>query len=209
MNLLCRQCNALLAAGNVYCLNCGTPVADSVLDTGEQETVVIRPRQDKPAWFALAVVAVLGVLLLGGFLLWRADKGQLETGSRIPTTTPVAGPSEQATVTPKSTEPIAAAKRTPPPTAATPANRQGDRVQGEKSKRDRPTVDGETPASAYNTATVGNYATNRPPLVRGWPAYDAKGRPIRAICNNGRPSYWQYDRFAVCGANGGVAELFW
>ena len=64
------------------------------------------------------------------------------------------------------------------------------------------------------SSTKLNYGSNPPPSGRP-PAniqppvikeYDKQGRQLRAICNNGEPSYWQHDKFATCGMNGGVSR---
>lgn len=99
MSAYCRNCGALLGVGNVYCLNCGTPVVLSVKDDDDEgpdtvihrdvegfdrQTVVIpQPQQVEPivqvveerTWFErnarnlIALVVSLAVLLALGIVL--------------------------------------------------------------------------------------------------------------------------------------------
>jgi hypothetical protein len=58
--------------------------------------------------------------------------------------------------------------------------------------------------SSNSNANVMPYESAvRPPLV------DRNGKPLRAICNNGEPSYWEYDRALTCLQKGGVREWFY
>ncbi len=61
---ICKNCQALLAAGNVYCLNCGTPVAASVDD--EQQTVIRRqPLASTVGSLRRRLIGVFAALLIG------------------------------------------------------------------------------------------------------------------------------------------------
>lgn len=79
MNAICRTCFALLTPGNVFCTNCGRPVAESV-SVAEVPTVVV-PRSRSPkkvvprvsakrlaGWLLSALIlAIIGGILISAF----------------------------------------------------------------------------------------------------------------------------------------------
>jgi len=62
-NFVCKTCKALLGVGQVYCLNCGTPIVESVDDGPE---TVVRPKQlaKVSAFSVRATVAGIAAALL-------------------------------------------------------------------------------------------------------------------------------------------------
>lgn len=194
MNAICHNCKALLAAGNVYCLNCGTPAAESVEAENEQETV-IRPqaavRSRSSAWqipmFAAGAVAVVAVL---GFFLYS----QREQSANINTTTERTAPATTPTYAPANAvarddpAPVKTPKPRPVKTPTSIDDTQGKIMDDEMRSRN----------------ANGNMPVNLPPPVIE--EFNRKGEQLRAVCKNGEPSYWQYDKWATCGMNGGVAR---
>ena len=80
MTATCSYCKALLAAGNVYCMNCGTPIAFG----DDTPTVVVRnvrqrapaasvptPREIIVTWSAdrIREIAIAALVMIGGLLL--------------------------------------------------------------------------------------------------------------------------------------------
>ena len=219
MTLLCVHCEALLEAGNVYCLNCGRPVADSV----EQETV-IRPRSEATTfqdgtvskwaiiagWFGKTLLLAIGsaIVLIGMILGALALMPKDGTGSTPTASTDRVASDNALSIPTPTTEPPRSPVR-----LSSPSPRATIETPDNTSTRSTRTPIRNSEDAVANANANANAKVSRPapkiPLVRGWPMFDSSGRRIRAICNNGRPSYWQYDRVAVCGANGGVAEVFW
>lgn len=124
MDHVCNNCGALLGVGNVFCVNCGTPVTISI--EAEQETV-IRPAASpsaKPKASATSAAVGILVLAVGGiFMLFYGLDGKrpLDNSTNAAAANAAAraiidaGPSE----TPAANRPMtkAEAPRTTAPTA--------------------------------------------------------------------------------------------
>ena len=94
--------------------------------------------------------------------------------------------------------------------------------QDERQRKQQSTPEARTPVvppptpkqKPRYTPEPANRNLNRANLYNSGPAYnippprimefDRYGRRLRAICKNGEPSYWQFDKWATCGMNGGV-----
>ena len=221
-DVTCKFCKALLGVGNVYCLNCGTPVIESLTDDGP-ETIV---RSDRPSttstglnpspWATVArVVAVLLTLVavLGGFYLWmkyddERSKRMRDMEDRERESNRIIANATNANAERNRRQVESITRQTPLPTA-TPVDVDQMRAEFEEYERRRRANAAANAANAAansvsNAAIPANKPTNIPPpkILE----FDKNGRRLRAICKNGEPSYWQFDKWATCGMNGGVAR---
>lgn len=213
---ICKNCNALLGVGNVYCLNCGTPVVASAADDGP-ETVV---RTREPLANALntistrAIVAGIAVALLivGGVVggLYMLAKYDDERTKRIRDLEDRERQNRYQTEAAANTAKVQSPIATPMPGTTKPT--ATPRIPTSDEIKDRLESEGRRPANsmANAMANVANVAANAMRRAANNPIqnlmYDRSGRMLRAICKNGQPSYWQYDKWATCGANGGVLQ---
>jgi hypothetical protein len=119
---ICKNCQALLGVGNVYCLNCGTPVTESI----EQETVirtksprVIRDKRNRTLVGAIAAL-LTGVGVIGGLFVFakyqdEQVKNQRDQEDRIRANKPANAPPKSPP--PPTTKPtIERVEVTPQPT---------------------------------------------------------------------------------------------
>jgi hypothetical protein len=188
--MFCSQCAAQLSPDDVYCPKCAKPVASFAFDRDnvsqveplETPTVVRtresveKPDRSKVMLITAIAVATIGVIAIVGAILFANRSSNRE----------VAVQNVNVYVTPMPTEtPI----RTPTvdPFVANVANQAAANVE-------------RAIANAVQEAanSVSNSSANRPP------AFDKKGKPLRAICKDGTPSYYQGSRSLTCLTKGGV-----
>lgn len=191
--IVCEKCSTELPPDAVACYRCGTMT----------DVTFVRPiTHQLPAttnwqWIATIVVAcsatLITVLIVAGMIVSDTMKknDQQRTGftptpgaTQSPTRGMETSSSQPATPNQTRTEitPVPSPTKTP-----IDVDKQREEYDRRKSAEDKLT----------NDAPV----NIPPPTIR---EYDDKGRQLRAICNNGEPSYWQYDKFGTCGMNGGV-----
>lgn len=176
---ICERCQSRLPDDVIYCLDCGSRL--------DETATVVRANvfEQRPAP-TLKIAAVVASFALAALFAY----------SLIPqTVTPVT--LAPPTPTPEIVERVVYVPVTPTPTpkprnAATPKPKPTPIDVDELRERLAPTP---TPDVR--------------PRYKGYLLYNEDGDRLRAICKNGRPSYWQLDRALTCMANGGVAERLW
>jgi len=207
MDHVCTNCRALLGVGNVFCVNCGTPVTASI--EIEHETV-IRPAASpsaKPK--ASATSAAVGILILavgGIFMLFYGLDGKRPLDN-----------STNAAAANAAARTIIDAQPADTPSVV---NRPMSKPEAQPATPQRITAPTATPrvytpesANSNQVGSRSNRAANIPDRslanLAGYAPYDRNGKRLRAICKDGSPSYWQYDSWAICLAKGGPRIVFW
>lgn len=200
----CFKCGSDIPDNMIYCLHCGER-----LDAEPETVVKENPIPTEPPksiiyvvfdWVAKAVAAsaifllvmAAGCLVLAGLIIYGSWGSTNQTSGNTAQSVPLPEPIPP---TPKSPSPT---PRKTKPTPAPVVNRDAEMERIVESQRRQREYDAET----RRIQQMGNRPANiPPPVIR---EYDQKGQQLRAICKNGEPSYWQYDKFATCGMNGGV-----
>lgn len=188
----CFKCGADLPDNMLYCLNCGAELnteTPTVIRSGNGKNAVGRSTPANIGRSAVVssygkIAVAVGVLAIMGLIFYSMQG----------TYTPYSQPTTNA-----NTQPLAM----PSPTANQPAVYVASPPEQTKAEPQQPTIDREADKTAENEPR------KTPPLVlpaSSFPPFDEKGTPLRAVCKNGNPSYWQYDKWATCGMNGGVHE---
>jgi len=191
MIFLCVNCKALLEPGNVYCINCGVPIAESVYE----EQTVIKPRpvqKERKSYLPLAIL--LGCAVIVGILVNAAANINNPKESLIasPKTPSLANQIPNTNYESSKSEVSNRDTPEPEPTAQT------SRQQPDREKRNEEfTVQSSSPEEYPKEKIT--------PKCSDYPLYQ-DGVPLRAVCNSGTPSYWQYDRWATCLMQKGVLE---
>jgi hypothetical protein len=212
----CNRCYAAIPDDMVFCLNCGNRLRDE-----EQETVIrdapkfaiVDDDIESSPWPSGRAMLLFAALLLisgiGFYVLVRgtgvfpflggttATNSNVNIAQSFPSSTPVSTP----TAAPATPTPAPTRKRTPKPT---PTPIDIDEMRAEYDGRESANANAMATASNYSRGNVANVPANIAGSYYVPPPYDANGKPLRAICRDGGPSYWQYDRWATCLTRGGV-----
>jgi hypothetical protein len=195
----CFECGSDVADGMAFCTNCGRPLdeAETVVRGAESNGPTF-PSVIHPSYFQIIIewlwktagatlLACLGLILIGLALAYVFDGQSVERNAN------------ESTATPTSVKEIVYIRETPTPKPTTQPSPASESLAMNRSA----------------TNAIQQMNVNRPSelpqlqIYKGHRMYDKNGRKLRAICKNGKPSYWQYDRLLVCGANGGIVELLW
>lgn len=148
-----------------------------------------------PGFPALKIAfAVIGLVAIGVVLVLIG---------RMTATSPTANTNATSTVTP----------HPPRPTPTTVAAVTVPTPEPTKQRADRPRPK-PSPTPDYYERYMANQnrllsQADPRPRYKGHLLVNENGDRLRAICKNGKPSYWQLDRALTCMANGGVQERLW
>ena len=206
----CFECAAAMPDNMIYCLNCGAKL-DGEAETAVRETIpapriVIMPpipsrteiatsyvKESRPLRYIVGGVVLVAVIAGLAFLAYLFY-------FQVPDATFGLGPNNNsvASAAPTPTPEIIIITATPkltrtskPRLAPTPISI--DEVQGE-------IMDDEM---RQRNANANRTVVLPPPAIT---EFNRQGERLRAICKNGEPSYWQFDKFLTCKMNGGVAR---
>lgn len=225
--MYCSQCGNLIKELDRFCSVCSTTTdAFAFTESGirqveplssQKAIPIIIPSSPKAVLsgrsllIAMSVLLNLGILGVAAILLVANFASQRQSDSIVRSI----GDAEAKPVRPNGNS----ANMVKPAAKETPARSEvGEPVQPQEQNIDLKNNAVNTMATAVNrdnprfANTGSNAAANtdqRPVTNTGFPMYDRNGKKLRAICKDGSPSYWQFDRWATCLTKGGVHLWYW